>query len=164
MNTLADLTVTGSGTGSINLTGALTRFNGAEICLTDAPLFVMEADEDGGVTNNIYSATWTKNATTDTILEATSLTFKGSAPTTGSYTVMVDYYIDLPSADVYEADITEDTFAGYYYVEADTLFRRQSDGVDLPANLTFPNVKLQSNFTITMSGSGDPGKVNCWAA
>lgn len=26
----------------------------------------------------------------------------------------------------------------------------------MPANLTFPNVKLQSGFTITMSGSGDP--------
>jgi hypothetical protein len=26
----------------------------------------------------------------------------------------------------------------------------------MPANLTFPNVKLQSGFTISMAGSGDP--------
>ena len=69
---------------------------------------------------------------------------------------MVDYYIDLPGTQVYEADITENTFAGYYYVEADTLFREQATGKDLPANLTFPNVKIQSNFTITMAGTGDP--------
>jgi len=26
----------------------------------------------------------------------------------------------------------------------------------MPANLTFPNVKVQSGFTITMAGTGDP--------
>ena len=26
----------------------------------------------------------------------------------------------------------------------------------MPANLTFPNVKVQSGFTIAMSGTGDP--------
>ena len=26
----------------------------------------------------------------------------------------------------------------------------------MPANLTFPNVKVQSGFTISMSGTGDP--------
>jgi hypothetical protein len=26
----------------------------------------------------------------------------------------------------------------------------------MPANLTFPNVKLQSGFTIAMAGTGDP--------
>jgi len=40
-------------------------------------------------------------------------------------------------------------------VEADTLFRTK-DGKDLPANLTFPNVKIQSNFTFSMASSGDP--------
>ena len=36
------------------------------------------------------------------------------------------------------------------------MFRRQIDGKDLPANLTFPNVKIQSNFTFSMASSGDP--------
>ena len=55
-----------------------------------------------------------------------------------------------------ELQIDAEHFGGSFYVEADTLFRRQSDGVDLPANLTFPNVKIQSNFTFSMASSGDP--------
>ena len=49
-----------------------------------------------------------------------------------------------------------ENFAGNYYVEASTLFRRQEDGVDLPAEITFPNVKIQSNFTFNMASTGDP--------
>ena len=71
-------------------------------------------------------------------------------------TFMVDYYVVKPSASVTELQIDAENFGGYYYVEADTLFRRQSDGKDLPANLTFPNVKIQSNFTFSMASTGDP--------
>ena len=53
-------------------------------------------------------------------------------------------------------DITPDKFAGFYYLEADTLFRRESDGVDLPAEFILPKVKIQTNFTFTMAASGDP--------
>ena len=74
----------------------------------------------------------------------------------GTYSVFVDYYLDKASTAVDELQIAADNFAGNYYVEADTLFRRQSDGVDLPANLTFPNVKIQSNLTFQLSGTGDP--------
>lgn len=74
----------------------------------------------------------------------------------GTYSVFVDYYLDKASSAVDELQIAADNFAGNYYVEADTLFRRQSDGVDLPANLTFPNVKIQSNLTFQLSGTGDP--------
>ena len=69
---------------------------------------------------------------------------------------MVDYYVEKVSANVSEIQIDAENFAGYYYVEADTLFRRQSDGVDLPANITLPNVKIQSNFTFSMASTGDP--------
>lgn len=70
--------------------------------------------------------------------------------------LMIDYYVIKKSASVTELQIDAQNFAGYYYVEADTLFRRQIDGKDLPANLTFPNVKIQSNFTFTMASTGDP--------
>ena len=30
------------------------------------------------------------------------------------------------------------------------------DGVDLPAIITLPNVKIQSNFTFSMASTGDP--------
>jgi hypothetical protein len=118
----------------------------AYVCVDDAPLYIMEVDDKGSLTGNLVSgAVTTSNGYT--------LTVDGVS---ASKNVIVDYYVDLPGEQVYEADITADTFAGYYYVEADTLFRRQADGVDLPANLTFPNVKLQSNFSIAMAGSGDP--------
>lgn len=69
--------------------------------------------------------------------------------------VLVDYYVEY-ATDATQIDITPDQFAGYYYLEASTLFRRQSDGVDLPAEFIIPKVKIQSNFTFTMASSGDP--------
>ena len=70
--------------------------------------------------------------------------------------VFVDFYIVKKSANISELQIDANNFAGYYYVEAETLFRRESDGVDMPAVITLPNVKIQSNFTFTMASSGDP--------
>ena len=74
--------------------------------------------------------------------------------------VLVDYYVIKKSENVSEIQITPADFAGYYYVEADTLFRSQATGIDMPANLTFPNVKVQSGFTISMAGTGDPSSFN----
>lgn len=73
----------------------------------------------------------------------------------GIVNVLVDYYVDM-TAGAKEITITADQFAGYYYIEGDTLFRRQADGVDLPAQLVIPNAKIQTNFTFTMAPSGDP--------
>lgn len=69
--------------------------------------------------------------------------------------VFVDYYVNK-TKNVTELQIDAENFAGYYYVEASTLFRRESDGKDLPAEIIFPRVKIQSNFTFTMASSGDP--------
>lgn len=74
----------------------------------------------------------------------------------GAYSVFVDYYLDKAATAVDELQIAADNFGGNFYVEADTLFRRKSDGVDMPANLTFPNAKIQSAFTFQLSGTGDP--------
>lgn len=69
--------------------------------------------------------------------------------------VLVDYYVKRKTgAQVIE--ITADKFGGNYYVEASTLFRRESDGVDMPAEFVIPNAKVQSNFTFSMASSGDP--------
>ena len=117
----------------------------AAICSADAPLFVLGIEDDGSLTGEVLSG-----ATVDsTNKQQINITHADA-------NVMVDYYVDLPGLNVWEADITPDTFAGYYYVEADTLFRQQATGKDMPANLTFPNAKVQSNFTITMAGTGDP--------
>ncbi len=55
-----------------------------------------------------------------------------------------------------EIQIDAESFAGYYYIEADTLFRDEVTGQDLPAQFIIPRGKIQSNFTFTMANSGDP--------
>lgn len=69
--------------------------------------------------------------------------------------VFVDFYREYVE-DAIEITISAEKFAGYYYVEASTLFRRESDGVDLPAEFIIPKAKVQSAFTFTMAASGDP--------
>ena len=69
--------------------------------------------------------------------------------------VLVDYYVKK-TGDAKMIEITADKFAGNYYLEASTLFRRESDGVDMPAEFIIPNGKIQSNFSFAMASSGDP--------
>lgn len=66
---------------------------------------------------------------------------------------MVDYYVSQPGSSM---TIDAGKFAGSYLIEATTLFRRQSDGRDYPAQFTIPNGKISSAFTFTMASSGDP--------
>ena len=72
----------------------------------------------------------------------------------GSKTIKLDFYVYMTSG-VTEIKISPDDFGGYFYVEADTLYRNQ-DGKDMAATLTFPKVKIQSGFTLSMSPTGDP--------
>lgn len=69
--------------------------------------------------------------------------------------VLVDYYVKR-TGGAQMIEITADKFGGNYYLEASTLFRRESDGVDMPAEFIIPNCKVQSNFTFSMASSGDP--------
>ena len=91
---------------------------------------------------------------TNTAIESTeaSNTFKATDATGKIY---VDYYTGTTAA-VTEMQIDAENFGGFYYVEASTLFRRESDGKDLPAEIVFPKVKIQSNFTFSMASTGDP--------
>lgn len=70
-------------------------------------------------------------------------------------TVKFDFYVVMKSGAT-EITIEPGDFGGYFYVEADTLFRREDSGMDMAATLTFPRVKVQSAFTFTMAASGDP--------
>lgn len=69
--------------------------------------------------------------------------------------VRVDCYVEK-SAGVTTLDVTAEDFSGNFYAEGLTFFREQSSGRDFPVALVFPNVKIQSNFTLTMSSTGDP--------
>lgn len=72
-------------------------------------------------------------------------------------TVQLDFYLIMNNAAaVTEVDIEPGSFGGYFYVEAQTLYRREDTGMDMAAELILPRVKVQSNFTFTMAASGDP--------
>ena len=127
----------------IDLTDALNP--GETICET-APVFVMITETDGSITGKLIDGLKVEGSK---LVGTIDENLKGA-------TVMVDYYVRKKQANVSELQIDAENFAGYYYVEADTLFRRQADGVDMPANITLPNVKIQSNFTFSMASTGDP--------
>ena len=130
----------------IDLTNALGENEKVD---ATAPIFIAIADTDGSITGDILDTTGLAVDTNGKIITGITGGEVGKP-------VFVDYYITKESAKVDELQIDAEHFAGYYYVEADTLFRRQSDGVDLPANITLPNVKIQSNFTFAMASTGDP--------
>lgn len=82
-------------------------------------------------------------------------------------TVRIDCY-EVHTEGAYEMQIDAETFAGYYYIEASTLFRDEETGNDLPAEFVIPRGKIQSNFTFTMANSGDPSTftftIDCFPA
>ena len=63
--------------------------------------------------------------------------------------VKIDCYT-VHGAGATELQIDAESFAGYYYIEADTLFREEATGQDLPAQFVIPRGKIQSNFTFTI--------------
>ena len=139
-------TTTVGASGKVDLTSALGAAD--TICKT-APIFVMEVEkDDGSLTGTIYTATIDS--------QAKSLTITGETIPAAATPIMVDYYVLKDAAKVTELQIDAEKFAGYFYVEADTLFRAQKDGKDYPANITLPNVKIQSNWTFSMASTGDP--------
>lgn len=115
----------------------------------DTAVYAMILDNNGEM-----SGIPVKLATTDYSISNGEITISSNLFVVGD-TVLLDYYVEHYT-DAIQIDITPDKFAGYYYVEASTLYRRQVDGVDLPAEIIIPKVKIQSNFTFTMASSGDP--------
>lgn len=141
--------------GEIDLTDAL----GIDSIDGQAPVFVMVQESDGGIAMNPKSADGSKDVNvvvTGLSVDDTGKKLTGAGEDYYGLPVFIDYYVVKPSSAVPELQIDAEHFGGYYYVEADTLFRRQADGVDMPATLTFPNVKIQSNFTFSMAATGDP--------
>lgn len=132
----------------IDLTDALGVND--KICET-APIYVMKTETDGSITGELVPVKLDESG--QKLVPQEGASFDQSVIGT---TVMVDYYILKSGSTVSELIIDAENFAGYYYVEADTLFKRQGDGGNMPANLTLPNVKIQSNFTFSMAATGDP--------
>lgn len=136
-------TTTISSEGVIDLSSVL----GAAKIDATAPVFAVIAEEDGSITGEMLDLL---------TVDEGGQKLTGADPELVGKTVFVDFYVVKQAAKVTELQIEAGTFAGNYYVEASTLFRRQADGVDMPAEITIPNAKIQSNFTFNMAATGDP--------
>ena len=131
---------------TINLDSALPT-NGT--LSTDADVYGFILDETGSISKKLGKVR--PSAGSSVTFNVTSLGLTDAT----SYTVLLDYYVKMTSG-VQQIEITPDKFAGSYYLEASTLFRRQDNGTDMPAQFVIPNVKIQSAFTFSMAASGDP--------
>ena len=120
--------------------------NGELNTKTDIYGFIL--DSTGGISKKLGKV---KASGTRVTFDVASLSLEESS----SHTVLLDYYIDMNSG-VKQIEITPDKFAGSYYLEASTLFRRQDNGSDMPAQFIIPNVKIQSAFTFSMAATDDP--------
>ena len=125
--------------GKIDLSDAL----GTDQPDPDAKIYVIPVSGDGALNGAPVAGTWGADK-------------KSIEAEIADGACFVDYYVVKTSDKVSELQIDAENFAGYYYVEASTLFRRQDNGKDMPAEITFPNVKIQSNFTFNMASTGDP--------
>ena len=131
-----------TGKASVVLTGEL----GAGETLVASDVFGFIVDANGDIIERLGLATGTPTAA------KAEFTTTATGP---DVMVLVDYYVERASG-ASQINITPDKFAGYFYIEGDTLFRRQSDGQDLAAQMIIPNAKIQTAFTFTMASTGDP--------
>jgi hypothetical protein len=146
------MTTTSAGDVTIDLSMDLAA---GEKIDENAPVFVMVEEADGSLSGDFVRELAVDAATKQKLSGKGVLNSTGEKPDAGNATVFVDFYVEK-AIGVQEIVIDEGTFGGYFYVEASTLFRRQIDGKDLAAELVFPNVKIQSNFSFAMSSTGDP--------
>ena len=132
----------------------ITSSAGEDYVNSSADIFVMVLDDNGEVDAEPcipVSVTHASPEAGESTL--TCYSHKGTLPKDS--VVLVDYYV-LRTAGAQQIEITPDSFSGNFYIEASTLFRRESDGVDMPAEFIIPNGKVQSSFTFTMAATGDP--------
>ena len=140
-------------TGTVDLSSVLDE--NVTIC-DSKPVFVMVLDKDDSLEGEMLQG-FEVDTDGKKLVKPTSgsITKKSDSSAATDCRVLVDFYVEKTSA-AQQLTIDAENFAGYYYVEAATLFRRQYDGKDLPAEIVFPNVKIQSNFTFNMAATGDP--------
>ena len=131
--------------------------------INDEPC-IPTSDANGGVKYGTYNEdthVFTETSTNPTHTQITCYYHNGTDETESSLAVgdivLVDYYVKKTEG-VQQIEITPDQFVGYFYVEASGLFRRESDGKDLPAEFVIPRAKVQSNFTFSMAPTGDPSE------
>ena len=129
--------------GTIDISAAILSGDHKET-LVNEDIFGFIVNGAGEITKRLGAAT---DAST-----ATAIKF---ADVEAGDSVLVDFYVTRVSG-AQEISIEADRFAGSFYIEGDTLFRRQSDSKDLAAQMIIPNAKIQTAFEFSMSPEGDP--------
>lgn len=152
----------------------------------DTKIFVMEAEEGGNSIGEIYEVVEGEGLKAEpTSKPAVSVISESAAPESGELeetskfiiasaysdgtdtrafsnkemnlkdgaTYIVDFYVFRPGAQL---SISPNKFAGNYRFEIDTLFKRQDNGRDYPAQIIIPNGKIATSFSFSMSPTGDP--------
>ena len=142
---VAGATKTGESVLTVDLTKELPK-GGTVLSKGDFKIYGFLLGADGSISSKLEGGK----------VAGTTVTFTApSGVTEGNVRVLVDYYVEMASGAT-QLEITPDKFAGNYYLEASTLFRRQDNGEDMPAQFIVPNVKIQSAFNFAMAASGDP--------
>ena len=115
-----------------------------------------QKDEDGkGITDAEGNPVMIDTNKISTVTASTAIEAVKSLKSLDGYKVLADYYV-AKTGGAMEISITPDKFGGAFYIEGSTLFREYPSQLDLPAEIIIPNGRVQSNFTFTMAGSGDP--------
>ena len=122
----------------------------------DDSIYVMLLDNDGEPVSEPYIPKSVEGAVitledTDNV-DAASATAWSQGFASGQ-AVLVDYY--YKEENVQQINIMPEEFGGNFYLEAEPLFR-DKNGNDMPAIFTIPNCRVQSNFSFSMSSTGDP--------
>lgn len=177
-----DLVVEKSGANFIAKLTSEDRQNAQLIISKEAPIYAVTLDSVGAAQNYLSAITEKEVFLTkaDGSLEAQAVVLEADGRVKDSSTKTLAFVIgkDTPGddrldnvkagdtvridcytvhyEDAIEMTIEADTFGGFYYVEASTLFRDEATGVDLPAEFVIPRAQVQSNFTFSMAATGDP--------
>jgi len=115
------------------------------------------------IASNSYSVTtaitWSTAGTGELFYTytGTHIAFGTGTVTGGDYCI-VDYYTTVTGAK--RITISSDQFGSYYKLEAETLWKGETDGEDYPALYTMPKVKLKDSWNISMEATGDPKTFN----
>ena len=139
----------------------LTEATSFYVCKTDkVPVYATVIDGSGAGIKFIPDALEVDgtakddDATIVVVADAQPVSFTAAAEYANK-TVKLDFYLVM-STGVTEITIQPNDFGGFFYVEAQTLYRREDTGMDMAAEIILPKVKIQSGFTFAMAASGDP--------
>lgn len=133
----------------LDANGGIKNWIDAEVEVDD-PEHVGQKKKVNGITITTATATASQSA----VFTINSALVGDGKDVKEGEVVKLDFYVIMTTGAT-QITIEPSSFGGYFYVEADTLYRNE-DGKDMAATLTYPKVKINSAFTITMAANGDP--------